>query len=166
MPNTKTVKINDKEVQVKQYLPISDKMDLVQVTLQKADNGRYFDQLALDMFFELNLVYLYTNIEVTQEDRDDEFALYDRWTNDGTISTVISEIPDKEYARLSDAVDNGVTDLMKYRGTAAAVINGFINDLPRNAEIAKQIVESFDPEKYKEVVEFAKAANGGRAIEG
>lgn len=166
MPNTKTVKINDKEVQVKQYLPISDKMDLVQVTLQKADNGRYFDQLALDMFFELNLVYLYTDIEVTQQERDDEFALYDKWTNDGTIKAVISEIPDHEYVMVSEAVDSGVTDLMKYRGTAAAVINSFINDLPRNAEIAKEIVDNFDPEKYKEVVEFAKAANGGRAITG
>jgi len=46
-------------------------MDVVQITIQKADNGRYIDQLALDMFFELNLVYSYSNIEVTQEDRDD-----------------------------------------------------------------------------------------------
>ncbi|MBO7079189.1 MAG: hypothetical protein J6W64_05215 [Bacilli bacterium] len=57
-------------------------------------------------------------------------------------------------------------DLIRYRGTAAAVVNAFIQDLPRNAEIAKEIVDSFDPQKYQEVVEFAKAANGGRAITG
>lgn len=165
MPN-KTITLNEKTIQVKSYLPISDKMDIVQITIQKADNGRYIDQLALDMFFELNLVYSYSNIEVTQEDRDDQFALYDRWTQDGTINTVISAIPDEEYNKLSEAIDETVEDLMKYRGTAAAVINSFINDLPRNAEIAKEIVDSFDPEKYKEVVEFAKAANGGRAITG
>ena len=141
-------------------------MDVVQITIQKADNGRYIDQLALDMFFELNLVYSYSNIEVTQEDRDDQFALYDRWTQDGTINTVISAIPDEEYNKLREAVDATIEDLMSYRGTAAAVVNSFIQDLPRNAEIAKEIVDSFDPKKYKEVVEFAQAANGGRSITG
>lgn len=165
MPN-KTITLNEKTIQVKSYLPISDKMDVVQITIQKADNGRYIDQLALDMFFELNLVYSYSNIEVTQEDRDDQFALYDRWTQDGTINAVISAIPDEEYNKLSEAIDETVEDLMRYRGTAAAVVNSFIQDLPRNAEIAKEIVDSFDPEKYKEVVEFAKAANGGRSITG
>jgi len=77
---------------------------------------------------------------------------------------VISAIPDEEYNKLSEAIDETVEDLMRYRGTAAAVVNSFIQDLPRNAEIAKEIVDSFDPEKYKEVVEFAKAANGGRSI--
>lgn len=163
MPN-KTITLNEKTIQVKSYLPISDKIDVVQITIQKADNGRYIDQLALDMFFELNLVYSYSNIEVTQEDRDNQFALYDRWTQDGTINTVISAIPDEEYNKLSEAIDETVEDLMRYRGTAAAVVNSFIQDLPRNAEIAKEIVDSFDPEKYKEVVEFAKAANGGRSI--
>lgn len=165
MPN-KTITLNEKTIQVKSYLPISDKMDVVQITIQKADNGRYIDQLALDMFFELNLVYSYSNIEVTQEDRDDQFALYDRWTQDGTINAVISAIPDEEYNKLSEAIDETVEDLMRYRGTAAAVVNSFIQDLPRNAEIAKEIVDNFDPEKYKEVVEFAKAANGGRSITG
>lgn len=163
MPN-KTITLNEKTIQVKSYLPISDKMDVVQITIQKADNGRYIDQLALDMFFELNLVYSYSNIEVTQEDRDDQFALYDRWTQDGTINTVIAAIPDGEYNKLREAVDATIEDLMSYRGTAAAVVNSFIQDLPRNAKIAKEIVDSFDPEKYKEVVEFAKAANGGRSI--
>ena len=50
MPN-KTITLNEKTIQVKSYLPISDKMDVVQITIQKADNGRYIDQLALDMFF-------------------------------------------------------------------------------------------------------------------
>lgn len=163
MPN-KTITLNEKTIQVKSYLPILDKMDVVQITVQKADNGRYIDQLALDMFFELNLVYSYSNIEVTQEDRDDQFALYDRWIQDGTISAVISAIPDSEYDKLSEAINETVEDLIRYRGTAAAVVNSFIQDLPRNAEIAKEIVDSFDPEKYKEVIEFAKAANGGRSI--
>ncbi|MBO7079190.1 MAG: hypothetical protein J6W64_05220 [Bacilli bacterium] len=76
-------------------------MDLVQVTLQKADNGRIFEKLALDMFFGLNLVYLYTNIEVTQEERDDEFSLYDKWIQDGTIAAVVAAVPDGEYTLLS-----------------------------------------------------------------
>jgi hypothetical protein len=48
--------------------------------------------------------------------------------------------------------------------SVGATINKLINDLPKNAEAAAKIVENFDPQKYKEVVDFARYANGGRDI--
>lgn len=45
-----------------------------------------------------------------------------------------------------------------------AAITHLINDLPANAEAAAKIVDNFNPEQYKAVVDFAKYANGGRNI--
>ena len=39
-----------------------------------------------------------------------------------------------------------------------------INNLPKNAEAAAKIVEQFNPERFKAVVDFARYANGGRDI--
>ena len=61
----------------------------------------------------------------------------------------------------SEKIDNE----LKYNTTAAAIVSKFINDLPKNAEIAAQIVDNFDKEKFQNVIDFAKSANGGRAIE-
>ena len=50
-----------------------------------------------------------------------------------------------------------------YRSTAS-LLQSFIEDMPANAEAAKEIVDNFDREKFKEVVDFAQYANGGRPI--
>ena len=55
-------------------------------------------------------------------------------------------------------------DSLRYKNTAAAVLTRIIQDLPKNAAAAKEIMDSFDPEKYKQVSDFAAAANGGRNI--
>ena len=44
------------------------------------------------------------------------------------------------------------------------MVSGLIDDLPANAEAAAKIVESFDPNQFKAVVDFARYANGGRDI--
>jgi len=48
--------------------------------------------------------------------------------------------------------------------SVAAIVQSLINDLPANAEAAAKIVESFDMNKYKQVIDFATYANGGRNI--
>ena len=50
------------------------------------------------------------------------------------------------------------------RNSVAAIINSLIDDLPSNAEAAAKIVDSFDPQQFKEVINFARYANGGRDI--
>ena len=58
-----------------------------------------------------------------------------------------------------------ISDLnMRYNNTAAGVIRKLVDDLPANAEAVQEIVDKFDPEKYQAVIDFAKAANGGREI--
>lgn len=53
---------------------------------------------------------------------------------------------------------------MRYRASVGAVLNNVINNLPKNAETAAKIVEQFNPEQFKAVVDFARYANGGRDI--
>ena len=54
---------------------------------------------------------------------------------------------------------------MKFSVTLAGIISQIINELPASTEKAAKIMEKFDPSQFKEVLEFAKAANGGRPIE-
>ena len=57
-----------------------------------------------------------------------------------------------------------IADEMMYRTSASALLQSVIHDLPKQAEAAMKIVDSFDKEKFQNVVDFAKAANGGRDI--
>ena len=165
----KTVSTFDFEgnkIEVLKYLPIEDKYDLIMVTLQKAEENGVYNPLKLDIYFHLHLVYMYTNLSFTDKQRQDELKLYDCLKSSGFIYQFMNVIEDDEYNYLFDIMQDTVMDHMNYRNSAAAVIQSLVNDLPKNAQIASDIVDSFDKEKFKAVVDFAEAANGGRPISG
>jgi hypothetical protein len=70
-----------------------------------------------------------------------------------------------EYNNLLNLINQKIENELKYNTTTAAILNQLITDLPKNAEAAKNIVDNFDPDKYKAVIDFAYSANGNRPIE-
>ena len=59
------VVFQEKTIEVKKYLPIEDKIDLVQIALQMSEEDGIYNEALLDMYFNLYLVFLYTNIQFT-----------------------------------------------------------------------------------------------------
>lgn len=153
-----------KKIFINEYLPIDAKYDIVMITLQKAFENGIYNPIKLDVFFHLNLVYMYTDIEFSAEDREDEFKLYDEMKSTGFMDEFLKHINPDEYKEMQEDIDNISELRFAYDTTAISVLRSFIDDLPVNAEAAAQIVENFDPDKYQAVVDFAKAANGGRDI--
>jgi hypothetical protein len=162
--SVKTLTVNDLEIEVKQYLPIEDKYDLVTITLQEAEDNGIYDPVKTELYFNLNIVYMYTNISFTEKQKYNESKLYDILESNEIINQVINLIPVYEYEKLYSFLQDAIVYKMEYNNTTAAVLNKFINDLPKNAKIASDIVDNFDKEKYQEVINFATAANGGRNI--
>lgn len=154
------------KIEVLKYLPIEDKYDLIMITLQKAEENGVYNPLKLDIYFHLHLIYMYTNLSFTDKQRENELKLYDCLASNGFIYQFMNTIEDEEYNYLFQMMQDTVSDYMNYRNTAGAVIQSLINDLPRNAEAAARMVDSFNPEKYKQVMQFAEAANGGRPLRG
>ena len=153
----------DCEIEVQKYLPISDKIDLIATALQKAEQNGIYNELLLDMYFNLNIIYLYTNINFSPEDRADEFKLYDILETEHIFDDVIAVI-EQDYKVLNSMLLAMKEAHLNYKNTAAAVIRSIITDLPASAAAAKEILDTFDQSKFQEVVDFATAANGGRNI--
>ena len=112
----------------------------------------------------MNLVYLYTNISFTEKQREDEFKLYDTLKSNGFFELFFSVLNEDEYNELFAQLNSIKESQVFNRTNIGAIINNLIEDLPTNAETAAKIVESFDPNQFKAVVDFAKYANGGRNI--
>ena len=158
------IKYGDQEIEVKKFISIDDKYNLISITLQEAEEGGIYNEVKILMYYSLNLVYKYANIQFEAEDRIDPSATFDKLNQSGLLSAIIKAIPKEEQEMLYDALVTQMERNMKYGNSISAVIRDFIDKMPQNAEQAKELVESFDPEKWKAVVEFAQAANGGRAI--
>ena len=152
------------KIEVLNYLPAADKYDLLMITLQKSLEGNIYNEFKLNLFFELNLVYMYTNISFTEKQREDEFKLYDTLKSNGFFELFYETMNEDEYNDLFEQITALKTTMEKSRGSVAGIIANLIEDLPANAEAAAKILESFDPQQFKEVIDFARYANGGRDI--
>ena len=162
---TSTFNFNGTDIEVLQYLPHEDKYDLVMITLQKAEENGIYNSVLLDMYFHLHLVYMYTNLTFTDKQKENEFKLYDTLKSNGFFDAFLSTISEDEYNNLIHYLEDIAEDELTYKNTAGAVLQSVIQDLPKNAQAAADIVKSFDPKQYQAVIDFATAANGGRNIE-
>ena len=151
----KTFEFNGTEIGVVPYLSINDKYDLVMITLQKSLEKGIYNHVKLDMYFDLHLVYMYTDILFDNDDRADEAELYDTLKRSGLLDKVIAQIDEKEIETLYSYIYEMEETIMKYRNTFGTVISNFIEQLPENMETAKDIIESIDSEKMKDISELA-----------
>lgn len=162
--NTKPIKINDKTIQVKQYLPIGLKINLVQLTLQQAIEDGIYNAGLLDAYFNTFIVMYYTDLEFTDEQKQDILGLFDMFEGNGIIDAVCNVIPQVELEDLTSYLNEQKNYNMTYKTSASYLIGQFIDALPSQMEKVSDIINNFDPQKYAEVVNFATAANGGRNI--
>ena len=152
------------KIEVLKYLPAQDKYDLLMITLQKSLEEGAYNEFKLNLYFELNLVYMYTNISFTEKQREDEFKLYDNLKSNGFFELFYKAMNEDEYNELFAQLNTLKKDTTYNRTSVGAIVNRLIDDLPSHAEAAAKIVQSFNPDQYKAVIDFARYANGGRDI--
>lgn len=155
--DVKIVESGENKIEVLQYLPINDKIDLIDITLQKSVDGSVYNPIKLDMYFHLNLIYLYTNISFTEKQREDEYKLYDVLTSSGLMDKILEAIPFEEYENLLDYIETSVNDSVNYKNTLLGVIQGIISTLKIDPEKINKALEGIDMEKFTEAMNFAEA---------
>ena len=158
----KTFEIEGQEIEVLQYLPVDEKYDLIMITLGKSKEGDVYNELKIDMYFHLFIVYLYTNLSFTEKQKENNTKLFDVLTSNGIIQKVIENIPENEYNYLVDLLHTQKENDIYFNTSALGLISRIIDELPANAQQAMDIVNNFNPEQFSAVVDFAKAANNGR----
>lgn len=159
-----TFDFGGQSIEVKQYLPIEDKYDLIMIALQRAEEDGIYNPVKVQLYFELYVVYMYSNISFTDKQKENEPKLYDTLASNGIIAAILELIPDEEYNELMTYMKELIQVKTTFNNSAAGLVNQVLVDLPKNAEKAAEVLNSFNVEDYKEVIEFAKAANGNRPI--
>lgn len=150
---------NKTKIEVLKYLPIEDKNDLIHIALQNAEEDGIYNDILLEMYFNLYIVYFYTNINFTDKQKEDPAKLYDQMQSNGLITEVIAAMENDEYANLLTSLEVIRDANLTYKNTAGAVLQSIIQDLPRNAEAAAQIINNWNPEQFQEVRRLAQLAD-------
>ena len=68
----KNITINDQVIEVKQYLPISDKINIITNVIENsADDNNFANPVKVEVFANLEIMYAYTNISFTDKQKGD-----------------------------------------------------------------------------------------------
>lgn len=144
-------------IEVFRYLPVSDKNDLVQVSLQKATVNGIVNDIALEMYFNLNLLYLYTNINFTDKQKEDEGELYDKVQCSGLLDQVIAHMDQTEYKNLLDYLEENKRATVEHNQSIGGFMETFVNDLPVKMQQTMDVIDA-NQDKFPEVERLAQLA--------
>lgn len=159
-----TISIQGQDINVFQYLPVRDKNDLVQIALQNSRENGVINEIKLEIYFNIYIVYFYTDLVFSEEEKADPGQLYDELQSNGVLTRILGAMNENEYNNLVDYLEKMRTAQDAYENSAAGVIKMFIQDLPKNATEAAELLKDVDLNKYEQVNRFAEAANGSRPI--
>ena len=128
-PVTSTHKFewNGNEIEVLDYLPIEDKYDLIMITLQKAYEDGYYNPIKIDEFFHLHLIYMYTNINFTDKQKENFLELYDMIFSSG-LWAEIKNILGNELNIITTTTDEVVHEVYSYKNSALGILQAIVED--------------------------------------
>ena len=147
----KTIKWGDNEIEVKQYLPIADKIKIIENVLSNsADDNNFANPVKVEVYFNLELIYNYTNITFTEKQKEDITKLYDLFEENDLFSQIISAMPVTEYQLLYDWTQETIDAFYKHRNSAMGIMEQISTDY-KNLDFDAQSIQNkiADPENMK-----------------
>ena len=103
--DVKVITIGEQEIEIKQYLPVNDKLALIgNVISSAADDNNFANPIKLEVFTALEIVFAYTNISFTDKQKEDPVKLYDIMESNGIFNTII-EVEGRKVGPLVDTVE-------------------------------------------------------------
>lgn len=153
----KFTEINGQTIEVKQYLPINDKLNLIAKVLnQSADDNNFANPIKLDVFTSLEIVFAYTNISFTEKQKEDLVKLYDLLESNNIFNTIIAEIPQTEYHAIVDGVEECANAVYTYKNSVLGLLDSISQDYStldfNAAEIQKKLSDPENMALLKDVL--------------
>lgn len=154
-----TVEFNDQTVEVKQYLPIAEKAELISRVLNNSvdDDAGYYNNLKLDMWLALEIVYAYSNINFTEKQKSDPMKLYDLLSSNKLLNLIIGLVPESEFYYLTKVTHELATAIYTYRNSALGILDSIGRDYSNlnldATEIQKKLADPENLTLLKNIVE-------------
>ncbi len=116
------VKFGDKDIVIKQYLPVKDKADLITYIIQSAfDENGLFSPVRQDIYTTIGLLKWYTNISFTENMMINVEKTYDSIIINN-LDQLLENIDSDEYVTITNMIDDAVIETKDYLRSFAGQI--------------------------------------------
>lgn len=124
-----TVEYNGQNIEVLQYLPIEDKLNLIaDVILGASDDNRFYNPIKLNLYLGLEILFRYTNLSFTEKQKEDLPKLYDIVKSNGLLQLIIDALPQKEYTDITNLLINSADNIYKQMNSAVGIMEIIAKD--------------------------------------
>lgn len=125
----KVVSYNEHNIDIKQYLPVNEKLDLISWAItQSADDLKFYNVGKLEVFKTIGIIQKYTNIEITDADLLDSAHLYDLLISSGLVDAVIAAIPESELIWINTVLQDTVKSIYQYQNSVMGILDAVNTD--------------------------------------
>lgn len=125
---TRTVKINNKEITVKQYLPINEKLNLTARVLSAVSENEYsfVNPMQLRVYSLIEIVKAYTNIEFSEDALPAD--TYDILVEQKILDLLLEAIPKQELNYIMENIEQTVNAYYKYKNSVLGILEAVNTD--------------------------------------
>lgn len=125
------VKFNNATIEIKQYLPMADKIQLIERVVNAAapsSGDRIINWAYVNVMIDLLLVEYYSNISFTDKQKEDTYKFYDNLFGSGLGDLIIDAIPEDELNWIVENINLIIESVFTYKTSAMGIFEGISDD--------------------------------------
>lgn len=151
------VQMGEQTVQIRKYLPIEEKLELISKVIMQAHEpeSNYNNPVKTDALIALEIVFAYTDLVFTEKQKEDLPKLYDLIHCNGIDANVIEAIG-REYNEIKAGVYRSIEAVYSYQNSALGILDAIRQEhdaLEFNIEdLQKKLANTENLDVVKEVL--------------
>lgn len=143
----KIVEWNEQKIEVKQFLPTAEKLELIaRIIGFSGDDHAFYNPCKIEIFERIWVLLAYTNINLTDKQSEDVLKLYDLFVSSGFIAEIEKNIPEEERDYIHMGVMETIGEIYRYRNSAQGVMEAIVQDYKDVELDANKIAETITGE--------------------
>ena len=121
----KNIDINENIIEVKQYLPVEEKLELISYIVNMAHDEDYnfSNPVKVEVFAGIGIIKYYTNITFTEKQLENPAKIYDLLNSNNVITNVIAAIPSNEYDEIRTGIEDTIKSIYQYQNSVLGILD-------------------------------------------
>jgi hypothetical protein len=121
----KVIQFEGNDIEIIQYLDIASKSSLVSAAVRGSVIGGIVDEILLDAYLHLFIIDKYTNISLTQKQRDNLLDTFDILESNKFFDLIIEAMAQNEYEYIFTMAKRLMNNLNEYNKGLTSILQGF-----------------------------------------
>ena len=151
------IEFNEQTIEVKQYLPVEEKLELITKVLELShDSNNFSNPVKVSVYTTLEIIEKYTNVNFTEKQKENPTKLYDLLVGNGFAAAVIKAIPEPEYDEILTGIKQTIKSVYKYQNSILGILDTISQDYSNlnldATEIQKKLADPNNMELLKGIM--------------